>query len=119
MSQDDPKDKGKSKLELLVEDLAELQVVTLQGELTTVVSKDEGSLIDWTELLKNAKTGGQVKLVAATHIKIDGDTQLFVATNAPESLKKAHLEATVAAQEYRSGLVKAFADMLGSIIPNP
>ncbi|MFC2037592.1 hypothetical protein ACFLYD_06470 [Chloroflexota bacterium] len=116
MSQDDPN--GKSKLEQLVDDLAELEVITLQGGLTAVVSSEAGHLIDWTELLKNAKTTGEVKLVAATHIKIDGDTQLFVATNAPESLKKAHLEATAAAQEYRSGLVRAFADMLGSIIPS-
>ncbi len=119
MSEDDPKNKGKSKLELLVEDLAELQVVTLQGELTSVVNTGDGGLIDWDKLLKNAKTQGEVKLVAATHIKIDGDTQLFVATAAPESLKKAHLEATAAAQEYRSGLVTAAFDLLGSIIPNP
>ena len=119
MPGDDATTQGKSKLELLVEDLAELQVITLQGELTAVVNDAEGSLIDWDKLLQNAKTQGQVKLVAATHIKIDGDTQLFVATNAPESLKQAHLEATAAAQEYRSGLVTAAFDLLGSIIPNP
>ncbi len=92
-------------------DLAELEVLTFTGTITAII-KDEGTM-DWGDLLKKAKAGGEITLVAATQIKVDGDTTLFVATDAPEKLKQAHLDATAAAQQYRQGLVQAFADLLG------
>jgi hypothetical protein len=103
-----------AKLEKGVLDLAELEVLTFTGELTAVVNDQDA--INWEELLKKAKTEGEVALVAATLIKIDGDTLLFFASEASahyEALKQSHLEATRAAQQYRQGLVEAFADLLG------
>jgi hypothetical protein len=99
------------KLEKGAMDLAELEVFTLTGTITALIS-NEGKM-DWSNLLKTAKTTGTIELVAATNIQIDGDTTLFVATGASEELKQAHLDATAAAQQYRQGLVQAFADLLG------
>ena len=114
----DPKEKLKTLGDTIVDalkDVAQLEVLTFEGELKAIVKKeDDKNLIDWTALLEKAEAvEGQVSLVAATQIEIDGDTKLFVARDAPEALKKAHLEATAAAQEYRRGLVDAFADLLG------
>jgi hypothetical protein len=92
-------------------DLTELEVLTFEGQLTAIV--DNENLIEWDKLLEKAKTVGEVNLVAATQFKIDGDTLFFVAPDVPESLRRAHIEATAAAQQYRQGLVEAFADLLG------
>jgi hypothetical protein len=92
-------------------DLTELQVLTFTGTVEAVVKTD--GAMDWSKLLKEAKTAGAIELVAATKIEIDGDTTLFVAKGAPDALKQAHLDATAAAQQYRQGLVQAFADLLG------
>ena len=90
-------------------DLAELEVLTFTGTVQAAVA---GGALDWDQLLKKATSAGEIELVAATKIKIDGDTTLFVARAAPEGLKQAHLDATAAAQQYRQGLVQAFADLL-------
>jgi len=92
-------------------DLTDLQVLTFTGTVEAVVSAN--GAMDWGKLLKEAKTSGAIELVAATKIEIDGDTTLFVARTAPDALKQAHLDATAAAQQYRQGLVQAFASLLG------
>ena len=93
-----------------VVDLTELEVLTFQGDITAIV--DDKNAIKWAELLQTAKAQGQVKLMAATQIKIDGDTILFTAPDIAENLRAAHLDAVKAAQEYRQGLITAFADLL-------
>ncbi len=92
-------------------DLSELQVITLTGKVELALNSANGT-IEWAGLFKEGQLVANVQLVAATKIEIDGDTTLFVAENAPEALKQAHLDATAAAQQYRQGLVQAFASLL-------
>lgn len=105
------------KLQEGIIDLAEVEVLTFTGDLKAVVAKDqkEGDLINWSEVIASAKAEGTVKLVAATKIKIDGDSWFYVAQDAPEELKEAHIEATAAAQEYRIGVMQSFASLLGIV----
>ena len=108
------------KLKDGIMDLTEVEVLTFTGDLKAVVAKDEkeGDLINWSEVISLAKVEGTVKLVAATKVKIDGDSWFYVAENAPEDLKNAHIEATAAAQEYRIGVLQAFASLRGITVPS-
>lgn len=108
---------GKTVLKKLQEgimDLSEAEVLTFQGEIKGFItnSGNDGSLIAWKQLLEKAKATGEVQLMAATQVMIDGDTLLFMAPNIPADLRAAHNAAVVAAQEYRKGLIEAFADIL-------
>jgi len=98
-----------------IADLSELQVQTMTGELSTAIkSEDAKRVLDWQKLIKAAKTKteGSVRLVAATNVKIDGDTDLFVAESAPDRLLRAHAEAVEAAGEVRAGLIAIFKDLV-------
>ena len=100
-----------------IADLSQLQVQTYTGSITAHINSaagDDGNIINWQDLLKTAATeGGDVSLVAATKVSFDGDTELFIASEAPASLVTAHNNAVAAAQQVRQGLVEAFSDLLG------
>ena len=99
-----------------IADLSQLQVQTYTGNIVAHIKDGEGgaSIINWQELLTtSAKEDGDVSLVAATKVNLDGDTELFIAANAPTNLLEAHNDAVAAAQQLRQGLVEAFADVLG------
>jgi hypothetical protein len=98
-----------------IADLSELQVQTLTGELSTAIQSDNAKrVLDWQKLIKAAKTKtqGSVRLVAATNLKIDGDTDLFIAESAPDRLLRAHSDAVEAAGEVRASLIAMFKDLL-------
>ncbi|MFQ5700536.1 MAG: hypothetical protein ACE5HU_01680 [Acidobacteriota bacterium] len=98
-----------------IADLSELQVQTLTGELTTQVrSGDKDNVLDWEKLIEQAKTEteGSIRLIAATTLKFDGDTNLFFAESAPERLIKAHNDAVESARKVREGLLAMFHDLL-------
>jgi hypothetical protein len=98
-----------------LKDASELTVLTFSGNVsaTTSGSGAKGSMNwdKWVEDFTNLK--GDLQLVAATNIQLDGDTYLFVSENAPEALYQAHLEATAAAQKYREGIIKAVGELVG------
>ncbi len=99
-----------------IADLSQLQVQTYTGTINAHITDDGGggSIINWKDLLTNsASESGDVSLVAATKVNIDGDTDLFIASNAPTNLVTAHNDAVAAAQQLRQGLLEAFADVLG------
>ena len=96
-----------------IADVSELHVQTFTGSLTAVVDTDQGSLIAWDTVLDAARNQGEVTLVAATKVNFDGDTILFVATDASPTMLAVHQEAVLAAQEVRQGLVEAFRGVLG------
>ena len=96
-----------------IADLSELNVQTFSGDLTSVIDKSaSGSVIDWTKLLKDAKTTGKVKLVASAKIKFDGDSDTFFAEDISPDMLDAHLVAIEAGQKVREGLLSMFKDIL-------
>jgi hypothetical protein len=96
-----------------IADLSELNVQTFCGDITAVIDKSTSSnVIDWTKLLKDAKTSGKVKLIAAARIKFDGDADTYFAEDISADMLEAHLTAVEAGQNVREGLVAMFKDIL-------
>lgn len=96
-----------------IADLSELNVQTFTGDLTAVIDKPtSGNMIDWTKLLKEAKTTGKVKLVASARIKFDGDSDTYFAEDISSDILDAHLVAVEAGQKVREGLLNIFKDIL-------
>ena len=87
------------KLKDGIGDLSQLQVQTFTGDLTAFiddgpefddVNEPKKTLIKWQDLLKEAKNKGEVSLVAATKVNIDGDTELFISDTASSTILDAH-----------------------------
>ena len=96
-----------------IADLSELNVQTFSGDLTSVIDKGAGgSVIDWTKLLKDAKTTGKVKLIASAKIKFDGDSDTYFTEDISPDMLDAHLVAVEAGQKVREGLLSMFKDIL-------
>jgi hypothetical protein len=120
-----------NQVKAFLEDATTLDVITVTGNVEVLKSpgmiKDKAQKttdatarkeIDWTELIKQALETGQttaaLKVVAATHIELDGDSLLFV-SNEDDTipLRQTHIDATVAAQKYREGIICALAEIAG------
>ena len=101
------------KLKDDIADLSELSVQTFTGDIKSVVdSSSDGNVINWANLLKNAKSTGEVTLVASTNIEFDGDSNTYYEQNIDPTLLAAHKAAVQSAQEYRQGLLNLFKDVL-------
>ena len=103
-----------------IKDACELQVLTFSGNVRSYI-KSTGDGIDWSSFFSNAanQAFGELVLVAASRVKIDGDTILFI-SSAPEAvgpLKQAHVDATLAAQKYRTELIMGLASIVGLKLP--
>ena len=99
-----------------IADLSELQVQTITGALKTTIQAEGGqNVLDWEKLIQEAKseTEGTISLAAATNVKLDGDTNLFISDAATEKTLKAHADAVEGARKVREGLIDAFSDLLG------
>lgn len=94
-------------------DIAEMRVQTFTGKLTAQIDAAGGTIEDWNALLDKAKTTGEVSLAMDTSMKIDGDTLLFIADGLSADVKAMHTNAVEGARAYRSGIIEAFADLLG------
>ncbi|MHC4519725.1 MAG: hypothetical protein ACYTAS_14140 [Planctomycetota bacterium] len=102
------------KLKDGIADLSELSVNTFTGDLKAHIDDASGSsIIKWDELLKSAKTEGDISLVAAARYKFDGDSDSFYMRNAPADLLAAHKQAVEAGQKVREGLINMFGDLIG------
>lgn len=117
-------------------DATTLDVMTITGDIQTVFKKDGAFTkkddnttsqqknpdpspeLDWAKLITTVfepgATEGNLKVVAATHIEADGDTLLFVSSD-PTTIqfRQTHVEATIAAQKYREGIITALAEIIG------
>lgn len=117
-----------SKVGQALQDASELEVLTLRGSiaLTQVdkldaqgkpIKKKDAQGNEMAETVKElnlagffqptGELSGDIKVVSATRFSLDGDTFLFIADDAPEAMRQAHLEATAAAMDYRKGIVDA------------
>jgi hypothetical protein len=102
-------------------DVSRLDVVTLTGDIGAAITKKEGAdVLDWTKLLASLRGQGQarvdVKIAAATQIRLDGDTYQIVATDRPpgeDPIYRIHADALAAARDYRIGVLQAFRDLIG------
>jgi hypothetical protein len=94
-------------------DIANMRVQTFTGTLTAQIDGAQGNIQDWNLLLEQAKNKGEVSLAMDTSMDIDGDTLLFIADGLSADVKAMHTNAVEGARAYRSGIVEAFADLLG------
>lgn len=98
-----------------IADLSTLTVQTFSGKLSSTVVQDDGSVLDWENLMKEAKSSGTVNLEAFTEIKLDGDTTNFVASGIDPVVSAAHQAAFKAAQDYRQGVINLFKSALNFV----
>jgi len=83
-----------------------LNVNTFTGSLSAEINAADGNIDDWIALLDSAKNNGNVQLVAATKVYIDGDQDNFYATDISPKLHEIHNEAVDAGLEVRHGFVR-------------
>ena len=107
----------KSALEKIgdaVKDLSELNVRTYGGDVKSEIKK--GSPVNWEELIKNAKTSGTVSLKLSTDIKIDGDTDHFIADDADKIHQEAHAAAIEAGRETRKAVYEFIKNIVDKLV---
>ncbi|MCP4663790.1 MAG: hypothetical protein GY856_51050 [bacterium] len=96
-------------------DAANLDVVTLTGEINISSSVEDNSikLKKLFEVIQdNAKTDTDLEVVAYTHVDLDSDSIHFVSKKSPpETLLTAHNDAVLAAQATRQGIVEMAISM--------
>lgn len=97
-----------------IEDLSELRVQTVTGDVTAVLSSN--SLSDLEDLLKpdgDDVAAAKLHLVLDTTIKFDGDSLNFIDVNrATPDLVALHKEAVAAGLTHRRGLVEMFKGLV-------
>lgn len=102
-----------SKMGAVLKDLSSLEVQTLSGSLEVTID-DKGNIEDFSKLLSNAKTKGNLKLRAVTKMMCDGDAiNLVPDEDFPEHIQKVHAAAVKAGIDTRHGLLALFGGMVG------
>jgi len=97
-----------------VQDLTSLHVQTFTGELKTEIT-GEKNFTEIRNLIKKAKTDGEIELVAETLAQFDGDSYNFVKkdlNDAPEVALEVHRDAVQSGIETRLGLLELFKDLI-------
>jgi hypothetical protein len=113
-------------LKNMTADFSSIEVLTYTGDLKAIVNKD-GNAIDWDGLFSKVaprKEGepelqGEIKLVAATRVLFDGDTQNFRTAEKLErmdELLKLHDQAVESSRQTRQALIQFFADGLKKLV---
>jgi hypothetical protein len=102
------------KLENVVADVATLNVQTFTGDFAAVVAGGKGKSLEQLDaIIAEATKNGTLSLAMSTRVELDGDTLHFIGNSATDTAVAAHHEAVKAAQEYRTSLLQAFADVIG------
>lgn len=113
-----------SKLGELTADFSSLEVMTYSGDIQAVLKSDKEG-IDWDGLFTKAAGAqgqGTLKLVAATRVLFDGDTQNFRTQEKLErvdELLQLHDQAVESSRQARHALIQFFADGLKSLVSVP
>ncbi len=97
-----------------VKDLTSLHVQTFTGELKSEITGSE-KFEDIRKLIKDAKTSGEIKLVAETLAQFDGDSYNFVKQNLddiPPIALDVHTNAVSSGIETRLGLLDLFKGLI-------
>jgi len=90
------------KLEDAVDDLTTLTVRTFGGKLESIVNLTGA---DFEKALQKAQTEGVLALKMRTEIKLDSDTDLFVADGVDAATREMHAAAVQAALTARQAIV--------------
>lgn len=119
-----------NSLKEAVGDLSSLEVQTISGSLTGIVTANPtgnaannspssgGSIIDWKKAIKSAKASGKVELVLATKINFDGDATQFVKEGEiSEHMLNAHKAALDAGKTIREELLKLAVNTVKDLLP--
>jgi hypothetical protein len=100
-------------------DLTSLEVFTFTGDVNAVIS-DNSNTLDWDQLLtKSRATNGNLKLVAATRVKFDGDTRNFQTSEKLERLEellKIHEQSVSNSVAARQALIQFFMEGLKNLV---
>lgn len=111
------------KLEDAVVDFSSLEVFTYTGEVSSVLkdtADGKGKEIAWDELFdKSMANAGTLKLVAATRVQLDGDTQNFQTSEKLERLNEmlqVHEQSVNNSRLARQSLVQFFTDNLKGLV---
>jgi hypothetical protein len=100
-------------------DLTTLEVYTYTGDVSSALDKDQKG-IDWDNLFEKSKiTNGTLKLVAATRVSFDGDTQNFQTAEPLErigELLQVHEQSVNNSRLARQSLVQFFTDGMKSLV---
>jgi|GEM_PF-900558 len=124
----------------VVGDLSSLDVTTFTGDIKAVVKTEQleagkdadGNIvtapkhvIEWDRFMDTAlgqdpagvDVEGEMKLILATHIKIDGDATHFVASNEiPDYVLKTHADAVKNGLEYRNQIINFLGGKIAGLL---
>jgi len=99
-----------------VEDLTSLHVQTFTGEITFTSNQGANSKYEDIESqIQQAKTAGEIKLVAESLYKFDGDSYNFLTSDEgiPSSALELHKAAVEGGIKTRQGLIEMAKDAIG------
>lgn len=124
----------------VVGDLSSLDVTTFTGDIKAVVKTEqvetgkddagnivteEKHVIEWDRFMDTAlgqdpageEVTGEMNLILATHVKIDGDATHFVTSNEiPDYVLKTHGEAVKNGLEYRNQIINFLGGKIAGIL---
>ena len=95
-----------------VKDLTSLHVQTFTGEIGIDIGDQKG-FAEIRKAIEDAKTAGDLTVVADSLIQFDGDSYNFIAADAPATILKAHESAVLAGLKSRQALLELGKDALG------
>jgi len=105
-------------------DFTALEIITFTGSISAMVTaaaEGKPARINWDAFLGKAKEeGSELKLVAATRILLDGDTQNFqTSEQLPRlpDLLRLHEQAVINSREARQAVINFFVGAFKNILP--
>lgn len=105
--------KALGELEEAVKDLTSLHVQTYSGRIDLELEGDK-KFDDLRSKIENVESeSSDLNLVAESLLRFDGDSQNFVAEDAPSNLREVHNEAVQSGLEARRSIIELFKDTIG------
>ena len=99
--------------------LTSLEVFTYTGDVNAALN-EQGDGIAWDKLFEKSKvTDGTLKLVAATRVEFDGDTQNFQTSeklDRLDELLRVHEQSVNNSRMARQALIQFFTDGMKSLV---
>jgi len=97
-------------------DLSSLDVVTFSGSVTLEKSDAPAAIpTSFDTVIKGALANAEVKILASTQMKIDGDIVTYYDENIDDTQIKAHIEAVQAGKESRQATINFVKEVLSDL----
>ncbi|PSV49997.1 hypothetical protein [Photobacterium indicum] len=99
-----------------IKDLSSLDVVTYEGRVT-LQSGESLDNVNFETVLQKAKDNPDIdlKIVASTHVEIDGDITTFYDEDISDEQKQAHIELIDIGAENRNATVEMIMGVIGDV----